>query len=100
MALDRYLGMAHAVEEMVDRLVAVSACHNDRGSAKLVEALRQLATRSTAHERLGFLEVRRDDGCEWKEPRYERLYGIAPQQLCPGARDHDRVDDERDAPSL
>ena len=51
-------------------------------------------------ERLGFLEVRSHDGREWEEPRHERLHRVALQQLCPGACDHDRVDDKRDAPSL
>ena len=45
MTPDRDLDVALAVEEMIHRLVAVPARHDDRGSAELVDALRQLAAR-------------------------------------------------------
>src|SRR5512133_2381921 len=41
MALDRYFDVPHAVEEMIHRLLAVSARHDDGRSAEFVDALRQ-----------------------------------------------------------
>ncbi len=46
-------------------------------------------------ERPRLVEVRRHDGRERKELADERVDGVVLEQLRAGARDHDRVDDER-----
>ena len=67
--------MRLAVEEVVDRLVAVAAGDDDGGRAELVEALGELAAvlAVEAGERLGLGQVRRHDRREREQPRDERL---------------------------
>ena len=96
-ALDLDLDVPLPVEEMVDRVFAVAAGDDHRGSAELVDPLGELAPRSRSGERLGLHQVRRDHRRERKQPVDERLDGVVLQQLRARARDHHRVDDERDA---
>ena len=67
MPLDGNLEVLAAVEEVVDRVIAVAA-RDDRGArAELVQPLRLLAAwRVNAGERLGLEQIRRHDGRERK----------------------------------
>ena len=88
-----------AVEEMVDRGVAVPA-GDDRPRPRRARAAAPRARArgaSTPGERLRLHQVRRHDRRERKEPRDERIDGIVLEQLRAGARDHHGVDDERNA---
>jgi hypothetical protein len=97
-ALDPDLSVPPVREQMVDGLVAVAARHDDRGSAELVQPLRELAPRALeAGERDRFVQVRRHDRGERKEAGDERVDRVVEQQLRARARDHHRVDDERHA---
>ena len=96
-ALDGDLDVPLAVEEMVDRIVAVPAGDDHRGRAELVDPLGELAPRARPGERLGLHQVRRDDRREREQPVDEHLDGVVLEQLRARARDHDRVDDQRHA---
>ena len=87
---------ARAVEEMVDRVVAVPA-GDDRGArAQLVQPLRQLSPRRVeTGERPRLEQVRRHDRRQREQPPDQRFDRVVLEQLRAGARDHDGVDDER-----
>ena len=85
-----------AVEEMVDRVVAVPAGDDCGPRAQLVEPLRQRTTRRVETcERPGLEQVRRHDRRERKQPPEKCLDRIVLEQLRARARDHDGIDDER-----
>ena len=94
--LDGDLDVPLAVEEVVDRIVAVPAGDDHRGSAQLVEPLGQLAPRAAVpRQRLGLRQVRRDDRREREQPVDEHVDRVVLEQLRARARDHHRVDDQR-----
>ena len=88
---------SRAVEEMVDRLVAMTAGDDHCGRAELVQALGELAARAVAPgQRLRLEQVRRHDGREREERADERR---RPRRLraavAPELATMHRVDDER-----
>ncbi len=96
MACDGNLDVLAAVEEMVDRVVAVAAGDDHCRRAEVVQALRELAARRIgAGECLRLQQIRGHDGREREETADECAHGVILEQLRPGARDHDGVDDER-----
>ena len=94
----RNLDVPLAVEEMVDRMLAVPAGDECRRRTELVQPFGQ--STPVLHvepgERLRLAQVRRHDGRERKEAPDERVDGVVLEQLRAGARDHHGIEDERD----
>ncbi len=88
--------MLAPVEQVVDRVVAVSACDDHRRRTELVQSNGELAARRVdARKCLRLHQVRRDDGRERKQTPYERVHGVVLEQLCARRRNQHRVDDQR-----
>jgi hypothetical protein len=100
-ARDGNLDMPLAVEQVVDRVVAVAAGHDDRTGAELDDRLCQLGTcpgawhRAMASQDERLVEVRRHDRREREEARDEDVDSVVLKQLRAAARDHHGVDGER-----
>src|SRR2546426_6176202 len=89
------LHVAPTVEEMVDRLVAVASRHDNGPRAEIVQTLGKITPRPRCPcKYFRLLQVRRDDGREWKQPPHQGLDRVVLQELCAGARDHHRIDDQ------
>ncbi len=100
--LDGKLDVLAAVEEMVDRGLAVAAGDERGRSAELDQPLGQVAARRAGHagQRLRLGKVRRHDRGEREQAADQRLDGVVLEQLCARACDQHRVDDERNGVAL
>ena len=99
-AIDGDLDVVLTVEEMIHGFFAVPAGHEDGRCAELVDALGQLSSSTAADECLGFMEVRRHHGGEWKKTRHECFDSVGLEESRAGAREHDRIDDEGKVPPV